>query len=32
MVQLHGDVAARRWERIRVIWHGLPGAWRPMST
>jgi|CXWL01.1.fsa_nt_gi hypothetical protein len=29
LVELRGDVEARRWERIRVIWHGTPGAWRP---
>jgi hypothetical protein len=31
LVQLHGDVAARRWERIRVM-QGPPGTWRPMSS
>jgi len=29
LVELRGDVAAQRWKRIRILWHGLPGAWRP---
>lgn len=29
LVELRGDVAAQRWERIRILWHGPPGAWRP---
>lgn len=29
LVQFRGDVDARRWDSIRVIWHGTPGAWRP---
>ncbi len=29
LVEHHGDVAARRWEWIRILWHGPAGAWRP---
>lgn len=29
LVELRGDVKAKRWERVRVLWHGAPGAWRP---
>lgn len=29
LVELRGDVAAQRWERLRILWHGPPGAWRP---
>lgn len=29
LVELRGDVAAKRWEWTRVVWHGTPGAWRP---
>jgi len=28
-VGFHGDVAAKRWEQIRILWHGPAGAWRP---
>jgi len=29
LVEHRGDVAAERWEWIRILWHGPPGAWRP---
>ena len=29
LVQFRGDVGAKRWERVRVLWHGPPGVWRP---
>jgi hypothetical protein len=29
LVQFVGDTAQQRWERVRVIWHGAPGEWRP---
>ena len=29
LVQFRGDPEAKRWDSIRVIWHGTPGAWRP---
>lgn len=29
LVQFRGDVDAKRWERVRILWHGPPGAWRP---
>jgi hypothetical protein len=29
LVQFRGDVSAKRWERVRILWHGPPGAWRP---
>ena len=29
MVQFVGDTAEQRWERVRIIWHGAPGEWRP---
>jgi hypothetical protein len=29
LVELRGDVGAQRWEWIRILWHGPPGAWRP---
>ncbi|HEY6323257.1 MAG TPA: hypothetical protein VJA16_17065 [Thermoanaerobaculia bacterium] len=29
LVAYHGDLAAKRWEWIRIIWHGPAGAWRP---
>ena len=29
LVQFVGDTAEQRWERIRIIWHGAPGEWRP---
>ena len=32
LVQFRGDVAGKRWERIRILWHGQPGAWRPESA
>ena len=29
LVQFRGDLDAKRWDRIRILWHGPPGAWRP---
>lgn len=29
LVEHRGDVAAGRWEWIRILWHGPAGAWRP---
>lgn len=29
LLQYRGDVDTRRWNSIRVIWHGTAGAWRP---
>lgn len=29
LVEFRGDVDTKRWNSIRVIWHGTPGVWRP---
>lgn len=29
MIQYRGDPLAKRWEWIRIVWHGRPGDWRP---
>lgn len=29
LVEHRGEVAAQRWNWIRILWHGPPGAWRP---